>query len=82
MLSIGYLTKAQAEELGLKIQTRAVGPDSLGVEIQFWKEGKLKMFGDAKPFTWTVFQFLKRLLGTLSGDLTRNVCFLWLCSWY
>ena len=56
MLSIGYLTKAQAEELGLKIQTRAVGPDSLGVEIRFWKEGKFKMFGEAVPFTWMEFR--------------------------
>ena len=51
MLSVGYISKSQAVQFGLKIQMKTAGPDSLWIEIQFRTQGDLKIFGDAKQLT-------------------------------
>ena len=44
LLSVGYVTKAQAEKLGLEIRAKAAGPEAVRVELAFKTEGPLRGF--------------------------------------
>ena len=42
--SIGQVSTAEAEELGIEIRSRAAGPDAVWVELEFKTESKLQSF--------------------------------------
>lgn len=44
MMSIGYVSKERAKELGMEIRAQANGPNEVWVELEFKTEGQLKNF--------------------------------------
>ncbi len=44
LLSLGYVSKERAQEMGLEIRSRAAGPNAVWVEMTFKPVGRLKGF--------------------------------------
>lgn len=48
MMSVSEVSKEKAEEMGIKVHSKAAGPERVWVEIEFEKEGQIKGFDPDK----------------------------------